>query len=79
MVGEGRPSTSLLAKGWVFLPLSEWPALWLQSKKVGHGGRGGMPEITEENLHPHFSAHSAASVLKYLQSHRPAVLDQIGR
>ena len=48
MVGEGRPSTSLPAKGWIFL-VPDWPqALWSQSKKMGHGGRGGIPEITEE-------------------------------
>jgi hypothetical protein len=62
MVGAGRPSTSLLAKGWVFLMLSDWPqGLWLQSKKNGsrrtrrdsrdHGG--------ERPLSPHsrFSVH----------------------
>jgi hypothetical protein len=34
MVGAGRPSTSLAAKGWVFLLLSDWPqAFWCEARK----------------------------------------------
>src|SRR5258708_6605642 len=61
MVGAGRPSTSLPATGRVFLLPSDWPhVLWLQTKKIQHGGRGHHRDHGEERpLTPHsnFSVH----------------------
>jgi hypothetical protein len=77
MVGEGRPSTSLPAKSERFPDLPQ--ALRLQSKNVDHGGRGGIPEITERkgplSLHSHFSVHLLGQ-LRVLSVKR-LVFDQI--
>src|SRR4029077_9610556 len=80
MVGEGRPSTSLPAKGWIFVLLSDLPrALRLQSKKMDHGGFRRSRRRNAVTPASHSSVHLLRQLrvlrVKVLQSHRPAVLN----
>jgi hypothetical protein len=80
MVGGGRPSTSLPAKGLVFLLLSDWPQLCGCKVRRSNTETTEIIEVTEEKgrwpctpTSPCTSSvNSASSVSKYLQSHRPA-------